>query len=97
MATAAQTIDSLPSDLSPWSMFLNAGIIVKAVMVGLAFASVATWTVWLAKGLELVLAKRRARVAIGKLRHAKSSRKPRVRSSPAGPETARSLISSKKP
>jgi biopolymer transport protein ExbB len=72
VATAAQTVGSLPSDLSPWSMFLNAGIIVKAVMVGLALASVATWTVWLAKGLELVLAKRRARVATGKLRRAKS-------------------------
>ena len=39
---AAQTVGSLPSDLSPWSMFLNADIVVKIVMVGLAFASVAT-------------------------------------------------------
>jgi biopolymer transport protein ExbB len=68
----AQTIGSLPSDLSPWSMFLNADIIVKIVMIGLAFASVVTWTVWLAKGLELVWAKRRARAATHKLRHAKS-------------------------
>ncbi len=30
-------------------------------MVGLAFASFITWTVWLAKGLELTTAKRRAR------------------------------------
>jgi biopolymer transport protein ExbB len=71
---AAQTIGSLPSDLSPWSMFLNADIIVKIVMIGLAFASVVTWTVWLAKGLELVWAKRRARAATHKLRHAKSLR-----------------------
>jgi biopolymer transport protein ExbB len=69
---AAPTLSSLPSDLSPWSMFLNADIIVKAVMVGLAFASVVTWTVWLAKGLELLLAKRRARAATLKLRRAKS-------------------------
>ena len=69
---AAQTIDSLPSDLSPWSMFLNADIVVKIVMAGLAFASVVTWTVWLAKGLELILAKRRARAATLKLRRAKS-------------------------
>jgi biopolymer transport protein ExbB len=74
MAPAAQTIGSLPSDLSPWSMFLNADIVVKIVMIGLAFASVVTWTVWLAKGLELVWAKRRARAATRKLRHAKSLR-----------------------
>jgi biopolymer transport protein ExbB len=72
MAPAAQTIGSLPTDLSPRSMFLNADIVVKIVMIGLAFASVVTWTVWLAKGLELVWAKRRARAATHKLRHAKS-------------------------
>src|SRR5581483_5981384 len=29
----------VPHDLSPWSMFLSADVIVKAVMIGLAFAS----------------------------------------------------------
>ncbi len=48
----------LPHDLSPWSMFLAADIVVKAVMIGLAFASLVTWTVWLAKSIELVWAKR---------------------------------------
>ena len=43
----------LPRDLSPWSMFLAADIFVKAVMIGLAVASVVTWTVALAKGLEV--------------------------------------------
>jgi biopolymer transport protein ExbB len=43
----------LPQDLSPWGMFLHADIIVKLVMIGLAVASLATWTVWLAKWLEL--------------------------------------------
>jgi biopolymer transport protein ExbB len=71
-ATATQTLGSLPSDLSPWSMFLNADIVVKIVLIGLAFASVVTWTIWLAKGSELVWAKRRARGATHKLRHAKS-------------------------
>jgi biopolymer transport protein ExbB len=42
-------------------MFLNADIVVKAVMIGLAFASLVTWTVWLAKTIELALARRRAR------------------------------------
>jgi biopolymer transport protein ExbB len=49
----------LPADLSPWGMFLNADIIVQGVMIGLAFASVVTWTVWLAKSLELTAARRR--------------------------------------
>jgi biopolymer transport protein ExbB len=71
-AAATQTVGSLPSDLSPWSMFLNADTIVKAVMVGLALASVVTWTIWLAKGLELVFAKRRARAATREIRRAKS-------------------------
>ncbi|MDQ0349957.1 hypothetical protein J2S76_004413, partial [Ancylobacter vacuolatus] len=30
----------LPHDLSPWGMFLAADWVVKAVMIGLAFASV---------------------------------------------------------
>src|SRR3569832_1148918 len=36
---------TLPRDLSPWGMFMAADIVVKAVMVGLAFASVLTWTI----------------------------------------------------
>ena len=51
-ATPAAAI-TLPRDLSPWGMFMAADIVVKAVMVGLAFASVLTWTIWLAKLLEL--------------------------------------------
>ena len=51
----------LPRNLSPWGMFLHADIVVKAVMIGLAIASLVTWTIWLAKTVELRLAKRRAR------------------------------------
>ena len=51
----------LPRNLSPWGMFLNADIVVKAVMVGLAFVSLVTWTVWLAKTIELRVAKKVAR------------------------------------
>src|SRR5208282_825098 len=50
----------LPADLTPWVMFLNAGLLVKAVIVGLALASLVTWTVWLAKSLEL----RKARIEV---------------------------------
>jgi biopolymer transport protein ExbB len=43
----------LPEDLSPWGMFIAADIIVKGVIIGLAIASLVTWTVWLAKTFEL--------------------------------------------
>ncbi|WP_424469978.1 tonB-system energizer ExbB [Parvibaculum sp.] len=55
---------TLPHDLSPWGMFLGADIVVKAVLIGLAFASVLTWTIWLAKSFELSGARRRARGAM---------------------------------
>ncbi|HEX2840872.1 tonB-system energizer ExbB [Hyphomicrobium sp.] len=58
-ASGEQKNANLPHDLSPWNMFMSADIVVKAVMIGLAFASVVTWTVWLAKSLELTWAKRR--------------------------------------
>lgn len=69
-AAATSMRAMLPHDLSPWSMFMNADIVVKAVMVGLAFASLVTWTVWLVKALELLAAKRRARSATRKLARA---------------------------
>ena len=49
----------LPRDLTPLGMFMSADIIVKAVMLGLVFASVLTWTIWLAKTAELIAARRR--------------------------------------
>ena len=51
----------LPQDLSPWGMFMAADDLVKAVMIGLAFASLVTWTVWLAKTYELHTARRQVR------------------------------------
>ena len=59
-------------ELSPWSMFLSADILVKAVMIGLAFASLVTWTVFLAKMIELSLAQRKLRVALRKISDARS-------------------------
>ncbi|GAC1639210.1 MAG: tonB-system energizer ExbB [Bradyrhizobium sp.] len=59
-------------ELSPWSMFLSADILVKAVMVGLAFASLLTWTIFIAKMIELSLAQRRLRAAIARISDAKS-------------------------
>jgi len=65
-------VATLPRDLSPWGMYMQADIIVKAVMIGLAIASVVTWTVWLAKTLELIAAKRRLRADLRRFaeRHA---------------------------
>jgi biopolymer transport protein ExbB len=48
----------LPRDLTPWGMFASADIIVKAVMIGLTFASLLTWAIWLTKTLEIASARR---------------------------------------
>jgi len=71
---SAVDIGTLPQDLSPWGMFLAADWVVKAVMISLAFASIVTWTVWLAKSLEIAGAKRRARNALAYLASLRSLR-----------------------
>lgn len=65
---------ALPHDLTAWGMFLNAVPIVKAVMLGLAFASLMTWTVWLAKTIELWNAKQKAQRDLETLAHAPTLR-----------------------
>src|SRR5207244_3642975 len=50
---------TLPRDLSAWGMYMSADPVVKAVLVGLVFASIVTWTIWLAKTPALFFAKRR--------------------------------------
>jgi biopolymer transport protein ExbB len=61
-----------PNAFSPWDMFLNADGVVKAVICGLALASVVTWTILLAKSLELSAAKRRLRQMLRVLGDARS-------------------------
>lgn len=56
---AAVPASTLPHDLSPWGMFIAADWVVKGVMIGLAFASLITWTVCLAKSLEVAASKAR--------------------------------------
>jgi biopolymer transport protein ExbB len=90
---AAQEGRALPTDLSPWSMFLSADIVVTAVMVGLAIASVLTWTVWFAKSMELFAAKRRLRKALEAIRAAGGLRIA-VEQGSAGGGVARSLLQS---
>ena len=64
---------TLPRDLSPWGMYINADPVVKAVLIGLAFASLVTWTVWLAKTIEIVVAKRRVRAGLNVLASVRST------------------------
>jgi biopolymer transport protein ExbB len=66
-AAVGADIATLPRDLSPWGMFVSADPLVKAVLIGLAFASVVTWTVWLAKTVELIVARRRVRADLAAL------------------------------
>ena len=63
---------NLPHDLSPMGMFLAADWVVKAVMIGLAFASVITWTVLVVKVLELFGASHRAMIGIRRVEDAPS-------------------------
>jgi biopolymer transport protein ExbB len=61
---AAMAQARLPRDLSPWAMFASADVVVQSAMVGLVFASLVTWTVGLAKSVELVIARRRMGAAL---------------------------------
>jgi len=69
---AGRQVKTALRELSPWSMFLSADIVVKAVMIGLAFASLVTWTIFIAKMFELSLIQRRLRAALRKIGDARS-------------------------
>ena len=72
-------------------MFLAADIVVKAVMIGLVFASLLTWTIWFAKVIELIAARRRLRTTITVLSEARSLADCIARL-PNGDEAAGALI-----
>ncbi len=59
-------------ELSPWTMFKSADVVVKAVMIGLAFASLVTWTIFIAKMVELAVVQRKVRSALVKIADARS-------------------------
>ena len=69
---SGQRDPNLPHDLSPVGMFMAADIVVKAVMIGLAIASVVTWTVLVMKLLELGRASGNARSAARRIENAAS-------------------------
>jgi biopolymer transport protein ExbB len=69
---SASSMARMQRDLSPWSMFLAADILVKAVMISLAFASLATWTILFAKTAQLWYARRRLRGALARIGEART-------------------------
>jgi biopolymer transport protein ExbB len=97
MAALAEEADSvigattLPRDLTPWGMYLSADPVVKSVLILLALASVVTWTVWLAKSIEIRAAKRRVRAALGKIAAVRSPLEGAARLSAADHEVHQAL------
>jgi biopolymer transport protein ExbB len=53
-------------------MFLAADVLVKAVMVSLAFASLATWTIFFAKTVQLAHTRRRLGAALARIAEART-------------------------
>ena len=63
----ATGLGALPADLTVWGMVRGADWVVQAVIAGLAVASLITWTVFVAKSLELRSAVARQRRALASL------------------------------
>lgn len=59
-------------DLSIWSMYQHADMVVKAVMLGLIVASIITWALFFSKGIELIGAYRQLQKEQQKLSKVKS-------------------------
>jgi biopolymer transport protein ExbB len=70
-------------EMSPWSMFLSADILVKAVMVLLALASLVTWTIFLAMSIQLAFARRRLGEALTRIADARTLAEAQLGSGPA--------------
>jgi biopolymer transport protein ExbB len=59
-------------EFSPWTMFLSANAVVKAVMLGLVFASLVTWTIFIAKTIQLSRAQRLLKNALARIADTRS-------------------------
>jgi biopolymer transport protein ExbB len=66
-ALPAPAAASLPHNLSAWNMFAAADVVVQTVMVLLVLASVITWTILIAKTLELMGARRSLKAGLAVL------------------------------
>ncbi|MFO1108965.1 MAG: tonB-system energizer ExbB [Bradyrhizobium sp.] len=71
-SAAGKLTINVPRELSPWSMFMSADVVVKGVMIGLAFASLLTWTIFIAKMIELSIVQQKVRSALKKISEARS-------------------------
>ncbi|NPU68417.1 tonB-system energizer ExbB [Bradyrhizobium sp. 83012] len=71
-ARGGKSVTTGLDELSPLGMFLKADMIVKSVMIALALASVASWTILIAKSIEFSVLRRRLVAALRKLGGAKS-------------------------
>jgi biopolymer transport protein ExbB len=58
----------LPSELSPWSMFLNADNVVKGVMIGLVAAASLVWMIWVSKWIQLWMGRRTIRADLAAIK-----------------------------
>ena len=72
VAVAMKPAGAIPHELSPWTMFMSADIVVKGVMIGLAIASLVTWTIFFAKTFEISGARRRLTEALARIAEAPS-------------------------
>lgn len=81
-----------PHDLSIWTMFSNADIVVKIVIIGLLIASIGTWTVLIAKTIELRRARQRAGDALARLAEARGLAEARLAVGSGGRMTAALLF-----
>jgi biopolymer transport protein ExbB len=84
VSSAPAGVGDLP-ELSPWSMFLAADILVKAVIISLIFASLLTWTVFFAKSFQLSRARRQVSAALARLAKARSLNEAQVAVGPQVP------------
>jgi biopolymer transport protein ExbB len=70
-------------DFSPWSMFLNADAIVKTVMLSLMFASLITWTMFIAKTIQMARAQTQIKTALARIADTRSLNEAQVALGPA--------------
>ena len=87
-ASAAEANAILPHELTPIGMFMAADYIVKAVMIGLAFASIVTWSVWLAKTIEILGARRKLMRDLREVETSRSLEEARTRLQTANSDVA---------
>jgi biopolymer transport protein ExbB len=70
-------------DFSPWAMFLNADAIVKTVMLSLVFASLITWTMFIAKTVQMARAQTQIKTALARIANSRSLNEAQIALGPS--------------